>query len=153
MNSKEHRFNRQQGASLIIGLILLLVLSVLAVSTMGGASLELAMSGNRQFGENAFQMAETGVDRSLTSGPFSTSVPTVVPLTAVAEPVSGRQIGTYQANTQFRQDTPPPGGGYSLGNGSGFRAYHFQTLADGTSARNAAERHTQEFYVIGPGGP
>ena len=143
---------RQRGASLIIGLILLLVLSVLAVSTMGSASLELAMTGNRQFGENAFQMAETGVERSINSGPFNTSVPTVLPLTAVADP-SGRQFGTFQATTQFQVDTPPPAGGFSLGNGSGFRAYHFQTQSDGASARNAAERHTQEFYVIGPGGP
>jgi hypothetical protein len=144
---------KQGGASLIIGLVLLMVLSVLAISTMSSASMQLTMAGNTQFAGNAFQMAETAVDRSIASGPFSTSALTLVAPTAVADPNTGSQIGIFQAATQFQQDTAPPSGGYSIGTGSGFRAYHFQIAAIGQSSRNAQENHTQEFYVIGPGGP
>jgi len=41
----------QGGAALIVGLVLMMVLTVLAVSTMRTATLELAMSGNAQFRE------------------------------------------------------------------------------------------------------
>lgn len=57
---------RQRGAALIVGLILLMVLTVLAVSTMRTATLELLMAGNAQFRENAFQLAETAVVEVMT---------------------------------------------------------------------------------------
>ena len=40
---------RQHGATLIIGLVLLLVLSVLAVSSMSSATFGLTMTGNAQY--------------------------------------------------------------------------------------------------------
>jgi type IV pilus assembly protein PilX len=143
--------HRQAGASLIIGLVLLMVLSVLAVSTMGGASLQLAMSGNTQYSQNAFQMAETGIDRSfaiantfIPNGP-----PVTVPLTAVADPGTGANLGSYQATSTYMQETLPPEGGYSIGSGiSTFRACHFQTQAIGRSTRNSADLHTQELYRL-----
>jgi type IV pilus assembly protein PilX len=59
---------RQRGAALVVGLVLLLVLTLLAVSTMRTASLELLMAGNAQFRENAFRLAEAsladGVDQA-----------------------------------------------------------------------------------------
>ena len=39
---------------------LLLVLTLLAVSGMNTSTLELRMTGNQQFTQNAFQAAETG---------------------------------------------------------------------------------------------
>ena len=51
--------NRQQGAALVVGLILLVVISVLAISGMNTATTELAMARNDQNYENAFQAAET----------------------------------------------------------------------------------------------
>jgi hypothetical protein len=147
------RSHRQRGASLVIALVLLLVLCVLAVSGMGSASLQLTMAGNKQYTENAFQLAETAVDRSLQLGPFSTSLPNVVAETEVTGP-DGLQIGTFSATTAFQEDTAPPGGGYSMGTGSGtFRAYHFRIDAQAQAQRGARDNHLQEFYVIGPGGP
>lgn len=55
----------QQGAALIVGLVLLMVLTLLAVSTMRTASLELMMAGNAQLRANAFQLAESGVEAVL----------------------------------------------------------------------------------------
>jgi len=53
---------RQQGAALVVGLILLLVLTLLAISGMTTASLELQMAGNEQYQERAFQAADAGIE-------------------------------------------------------------------------------------------
>ena len=55
----------QQGAALVVGLILLVVITVLAISGMNTATTELAMARNDQNYENAFQAAETGLTQAL----------------------------------------------------------------------------------------
>jgi Tfp pilus assembly protein PilX len=143
---------RQRGATLIIGLVLLLVLSVLAVSTMSGASFGLTMVGNAQYSENAFQMAETGVDLAITAGGFTSAAMPPIPVTQVTD-VSGDDIGSYAATTAFQETTAPPAGGYSIGNDDGtFQACHFQIVATGQAPRGASSTHVQEFYLICPGG-
>ena len=55
MHMKTASFPRpQRGAALFVALILLLVITILAVSTMGTARLELRMAGNSQFSLQAF---------------------------------------------------------------------------------------------------
>jgi hypothetical protein len=61
---------RQRGAALIIGLLLLLVLTLLAISGMRSASEELIMAGNEQYRQNAFQAAEAGVEQAIERGTF-----------------------------------------------------------------------------------
>jgi type IV pilus assembly protein PilX len=53
----------QRGAALVVGLLLLLVLTLLAISGMNTSTLELVMAGNTQFYQNAFQASETGIER------------------------------------------------------------------------------------------
>src|SRR5690606_37277184 len=74
---------RQRGAALVVGLILLMVLTVLAISGMNTSTLELQMAGNTQFSENAFQAAETGIEVALAAGVTDTSktVSTPAPVT------------------------------------------------------------------------
>ena len=48
----------QRGAVLIISLVLLMVLTILAISTMRTASLGLLMAGNTQYRQNAWQLAQ-----------------------------------------------------------------------------------------------
>ena len=64
--------NRQSGAALVVGLVLLVVVTVLAVSGMNTATTELAMARNDQNYENAFQAAETGLEQALSQGRFNT---------------------------------------------------------------------------------
>ncbi len=141
---------QQRGAVLIVGLVLLLVLTVLAVSTIRTASLEVAMATNNRYAENAFQLAETAIDFSMVNGsPFNTLVPFVV-----AQTPAPYGLGSFQATTTFNEETPPPAGGYSIGVGAGsFSAYHFDIVAQGQSNRGATSTHTQSFYIVGPGGP
>jgi len=142
---------KQSGAALVIGLILLLVMTLLGVSGMNTATLELTMTSNDQYGENAFQAAETGIDATLAAGGFTTSgPPMVVPVTVMA---GG---DTYTTTTTFEGETPIPPrtfGSFSRGVPSGgFSAYHFRIDSTGTSQRNAQSQHAQGAFVIGPGG-
>ena len=138
----------QSGAALVVGLVLLMVLTLLAVSGMNTSSLEVTMAGNRQYGENAFQAAETGLDISLALRNFNTVNPSIVPPLALPN-----GIDWTQASTTFQVNTPVPDGGYSMGVGSSsFQAFHFTVTAVGTSARNAISTNTQSFYIVGPGG-
>src|SRR5258705_8739691 len=58
------RRSHERGAALVIGLILLLLLTLLAVSGMNSASLEFIMAGNEQYRANAFQAAEAGIQKN-----------------------------------------------------------------------------------------
>src|SRR5882672_11919751 len=69
-SARPHR-QRQRGAALVIGLILLLLLTLLAVSGMNSASLEFIMAGNEQYRANAFQAAEAGIEQSMALGAFN----------------------------------------------------------------------------------
>jgi type IV pilus assembly protein PilX len=163
---------RQRGAALVVGLILLLVLTLLAISGMGTAALELQMAGNEQYQERAFQAADAGVERAVTSGIYNTTQ-RIGTYTATADgPVPTRGTGQegcvqgededgnladspdcYEYFMRFDEEsgtTAVPGGGYSLG--TGFEAYHFIVESYGVSNRGAASDHTQSFYVVGPGG-
>src|SRR5258706_8628258 len=59
------RRSHERGAALVIGLILLLMLTLLAVSGMNSASLEFIMAGNEQDPANAFQAAEAGIGQRM----------------------------------------------------------------------------------------
>ena len=162
---------RQSGAALVVGLLLLLVLTILAISGMTTATLELQMAGNEQYQERAFQAAEAGVEQAMAAGVFTTD-PAAAALQfdnpTAPDPLPIRGAGTQTANCpdqsaddagqceyflRFDQAagiTPVPGGGYSLG--TGLQAYHFVIESVGVAERGAQSEHTQSFYIIGPGG-
>lgn len=132
---------------MIVGLLLLMVLTLLAISSMNTASLDLQMAGNEQSYQNAFQASETGVERALSAGNYNTSVPSVIPVTTVPGTTD-----TFQATTQFNCNNGITSvRGYSMGVGdSSYVAYHFDTTSVGTSSRNASSTHVQSFYIVGP---
>jgi type IV pilus assembly protein PilX len=140
----------QRGAVLVMGLVLLMVLTILGVSGMNTATLELAMAGNAQFHQAAFQAAETGIDISIAQRNFNTLAPAILPVT----PLGGGTAYSTQAVATYMTDTPiPAGAAFSLGMNTGaVAAYHFDVTAIGQGPRNAASTHTQSFYVVGPGG-
>jgi hypothetical protein len=160
----------QRGAALVVGLILLLVLTLLAVSGMTTASLELLMAGNEQYQERAFQAADAGVEQALAAGIYNTNAPigtydNVAAINPVADRGTGRPIANcaevasptdaQQCEYFMRFDlqsgqTPVPSGGYSIG--TGFEAYHFVVDSYGTSDRGAQSEHRQSFYIVGPSG-
>ena len=150
-NMKLATRRRQHGAALVVGLLLLVVITVLAISGMNTAATELAMARNDQAYEDAFQAAETGLATALSQGQFATGATANLPIT----------ISTYQSvNTsiRFEDSTMVPDKAFSLGVGSGISAYHFIATSQAEFRRdpgNVTDRdstavHTQAFYVVGP---
>ncbi len=142
----------QRGAALVVGLVLLMVLTVLGVSGMNTATLELTMASNAQFNQDAFQSAETGIDLVIARRSFNT-IPGD-PGNVIAPTPLGDGSYSTQAVTTFEENTPVPDMGFSMGVGTSgaIQAYHFDIVSTGTGPRNARSTHNQSFYVVGPGG-
>ena len=152
---KQTNLRKQSGAALVVGLLLLVVITVLAISGMNTATTELAMARNDQNYENAFQAAETGLESALAQGQFSALGSATVPVTINS---------TDSVVTTIQPDGDPtivPDRAFSLGVGSGVVAYHFLATATAVSERSPGKPsdrdsnalHTQAFYIVGPQGP
>jgi type IV pilus assembly protein PilX len=144
---------KQNGAALVVGLVLLVVVTVLAVSGMNTATTELAMARNNQNYENAFQAAETGLEQALAQGRFNT-------LAAVNLVQNVNANDSVTSTIEFEDSTLVPDRAFSLGVGSGIAAYHFlatatadskrEGVAGAATDRDASAIHSQAFYVVGP---
>ncbi len=153
MNLPKQYF-KQNGAALIVGLLLLVVITVLAISGMNTATTQLAMARNDQNYEFAFQAAETGLEQILSQGSFDTLLGA-----SITQIINEHDQVTAQI--VFEDSTLVPDKGYSLGAGSGISAYHFLATAQAVSRRapgsitdrDSTAVHTQAFYVVGPGSP
>lgn len=142
-----HSRAEQSGATLIVGLVLLLVLTVVGVSGMNMATMEITMAGNAQFQQDAFQMAETAIDIQIAQRDYTTTAQTSL------APLGGNPANNRQSVTTFRLTTPVPDIAFSMGTTtSAVQAFHFDIVAVGTGPRNATSQHNQSFYIVGPGG-
>jgi type II secretory pathway component PulK len=138
---------RQQGAALVVGLLLLLVLTLLAISGMNSASLEFIMAGNEQYRSNAFQASEAGIEQTIQQGAFN-------PADAAPPPITG----TLGAGDIWTTTVTPQLGGTALaaiwGNSwNSFSTYHFEINSIATSTRSANAVNLQGIAVISPWDP
>jgi hypothetical protein len=140
------RRSKQTGATLIVGLVLLMVLTVVGVSGMNTATMDITMAGSMQFQQDAFQMAEDGIDIAVAQRNYTTVAPTVVGW--LNNPDLDRR-----SVTSFQVTTPVPDLAFSMGTSTGsVQAFHFDIVSVGRGPRNARATHSQSFYVVGPGG-
>ena len=143
--------NKQQGAALVVGLMLLVVITILAISGMNTATTELALARNDQAYENAFQAAETGLETALAQGQFATTGNT-----ALTQTINSNQ--NISTTIRFEDSTMVPDRAFSLGVGSGIAAYHFLATSQAefrrdpgnVTDRDSTATHTQAFYIVGP---
>lgn len=133
---------KQQGAALVIGLVLLVVLTLLAVTGMNTASSELLMAGNEQFRQNAFQASATGIERALSVLP---TVPqSGTPVVVANQAVPGSASDEFTTSSRYvGDDLNLPG--FSVGK---FVGFHYEITSTGTSARNANSQQAQGAFVI-----
>ncbi|MEZ5500458.1 MAG: PilX N-terminal domain-containing pilus assembly protein [Steroidobacteraceae bacterium] len=142
--NKTNLHTQQRGAALVIGLVLLVILTLLAVTGMNTASTELVMAGNEQYRQNAFQASETGIEQAMMV--LSTLPQTAVP-TVVAPVVIAGTTDEYTTTTTYRgEDSDIPG--FSAGK---FIGFHYEIDSTGTSRRNATAAHEQGSFVIAGG--
>jgi type IV pilus assembly protein PilX len=142
----QHRKQNQRGAALIVGLMLLVIITLLAVTAVGTSTTELVMAGNEQFRERAFQAAEAGIEtayRKVGSGDAD------VPF----------DFGTYLDNNNVAMSDPtdivstriePFGANTLVGNSSKFIGQVFRLTSTGQSARNSQSVHEAGVWVLSP---
>jgi hypothetical protein len=130
----------QRGAALVIGLILLMVLTLLAISGMNSASLEFIMAGNEQYRANAFQSAEAGIEQSIALGVFQD----------LANQPADVNIWTARIRPQLGGAPLPAMWGNSW---NSFSTYHFEVQSTGTAVRGAQAVNLQGVAVISPWDP
>lgn len=143
IRTREISTRRQTGAALVVGLILLLAITVMAVSSMNTASLDLIMAGNEQYRSRAFSAGEIAIERALVGGTYNTSQDDPGPGN-VATGI-GNDLYTYTITRpqSGAVTTPPPGN--SMGS---FGAVYFRIEATGTSERGSTVDLTQELYQV-----
>jgi type IV pilus assembly protein PilX len=135
----------QQGAALIIGLILLMVLTLLAISGMNSASLEFIMAGNEQYRANAFQAAEAGIEQSMVQGNFNPGAP------------AQALAGATTANDSWAATINPPVNSQPMtlvngSNGSVVNVFFFEVQSIGQAVRGAQANNLQGVAVMSPAG-
>jgi hypothetical protein len=129
--------SRQTGATLIVGLVLLLVLTVVGVSGMNTATMEVTMASNTQFQQDAFQLAEDGIDIVLAQRVYAPDQPRTV--NWLNDPnYDRRAVSTPRDTTNMF--------GSSVGE---IRAFHWDIVSVGRGSRNALATHNQSFFVPG----
>ncbi|HEY8507354.1 MAG TPA: PilX N-terminal domain-containing pilus assembly protein [Steroidobacteraceae bacterium] len=133
---------RQGGAALVVGLIMLVILTLLAITSINTSSTELVMAGNEQFRERAFHAAEVGIERALRTLASVPQTGEVVPTPETALPSLADD--TYEYTIQYvgeDQDIP----GYSAGK---FVGLHYRVESTGRSLRNSVSVQQQGAFVI-----
>lgn len=148
---------RQQGAVLIVALVLLTVLTFIAVTALNTSGMEEKMAGNTQENHRSFQTAETGLANAFADSTqfVLTEDGTLAGCAANAgSKLDLTDVGDYSADgavcTAFVMWTPPPrGSGYSV---SSFSAAHFEMTSTGTTDSLATTILNAGAYQIAPGG-
>jgi type IV pilus assembly protein PilX len=136
--------SRQRGAALVVGLLLLVILTLLAISGMNSASTELIMAGNEQYRQKAFNAASAGIEQALVV------LDTVkqdlkTPTTTAKTKVTGADADdSYVTSSQFMGvDENVPG--FTAGR---FAAFHYDITGTGTAVRQATSVQNQGAYLI-----
>lgn len=146
---------RQRGAALVIGLILLLILTVLGVSGLGTASMEVRFADNAKQSEYAFQGAESALRQELRNGQPIVITGTELAGDEVRPPITvnffpdtgGDTTATVNVAVDTRYRDRGPGFGAEFGL---VENIHFEMAANGAAGRGARSRQRQGFYIPAP---
>ena len=160
---------RDMGAALAVALCLLLALSVLAMTGIDAALLELTMAGNQQERVKAFYAAEAGIEQALAAGAFDTdpsagalqfddpSAPDPLPRPGHGTPIDHCPAPPGSAAAceyflRFEGETDPAALSSDASPEPGRRAYHFVIESVGVAGRGAQVQLLQGFYVVATAG-
>jgi type IV pilus assembly protein PilX len=133
--------SRQRGAAVVIGLVLLVILTLLAVSGMSASSMELIMAGNEQFRQKAFEASDAGVEQGLTTLPSIGQGCNSVPL---ADSGANSSDEKYTVSAQYAGDGSPPSG-FTI---DSYTSIHYQVVSKGESSRNTSAVNTQGALIV-----
>jgi len=133
---------RQRGTTLVVGLVLLSLVTLLGLAGASTAHVERQLAQNEQFRENAATAASAGIETAI-SQIVNTSVPSTVPATA--------RGSLYGPADHFETLTRFTGYETSLPQmpGAALAGAHFEITSTGYSARHAVDRQrAQVMWVL-----
>ena len=88
--------HKQSGATLVIAMIFLILMSLFAVSAFNSSNSNLKIIGNQQSRKEAIAVGQMAIEKTISSSLF-TSQPDLVAATPVNVDIDGRGTATYQA--------------------------------------------------------
>lgn len=143
-----HHKGSQSGAALITALVFLVIMTMLAVTSLTTATLEERMAANSQETNRVFQAAETGLARAYNdNAAFNTSNTAANPYAPPADTIGQGYAATLAYRAIFIQATRPPRlAMFEVGRA---RAYHFDLAARASTPAATTTLH-QGAFQIGP---
>jgi type IV pilus assembly protein PilX len=144
MKQKTH----QQGAALVIALVLLLVLTILAFTGLNTAVTETAMAANEQFRQSAAQAASGGIENAIADLGAVATTRGAAPVDSGWQNVGTSAVNRYSTRSQFVGDER----NLPQSSTDKFIGLHFSIDSEGRSARNAKDQQTQGVFVVAASG-
>lgn len=137
---------KQQGAVLIVSLIMLIVMTLLGLSTMNKAGMQEKMAANNQERVRAFQAAETGIAAAFNSGAnFDVNNVINSPTTNVGQ--AGPSQTSYTFSTSYLSKSIPfRGSGWDA---EFFSFYNFNIASSSNLASGARATLNGGIYQVG----
>jgi len=153
----KHFKHDQRGATLFIGLLLLLAISIVSLAAMRTSILDLVIANNKQQFLNSFEAAENTLKNTLANSRltvtgteqrgdilFASQNPEII----TAENAMGTDVNIAEVVTEIRYQNQGTALGWEL-NGT---AYHFVLDAEAESTgRGTNANHRTGFYIVAPG--
>lgn len=141
--------NTERGAALVIGLVLLLILTLLAVTGMNTATTELVMAGNEQYRRAAAMAATAGIEEAIADIGAVPTVPGAAPTQVLDVPVGTSGVDRFSTASRYvGEETGLPQSSVDR-----FVGLHYEIDSTGTSLRNARDRQVQGLFIVaGAGG-
>jgi hypothetical protein len=133
----------QRGTTLVVGLMLLAVVTLLGLAGAGSARVELQLARNEQFRENATSAASAGIEYAIRQIVI-TPEPAAVPAR-----VNAQLPGTtdrFEADVRFVGYEP----GLPRAAGAALAGAHFAIISTGYSAGRATDRQRAGVMLVVP---
>jgi type IV pilus assembly protein PilX len=135
---------QQRGAALVVGLIMLVILTLLALTGTNTSRTELVMAQNEQFRKNASLAASGGIERAIGQLNTVPAVPGAAPVEVVPTPLTPGGAETYATSSQYVGDEV----NLPQSSANKFIGLHYEIESTGTSVRDAEERQRQGVMVV-----
>ena len=136
---------RQQGATLVVGLMLLAMVTLLGLAGAGGAHVERQLAQNEQFRENAASAASAGIEyairRIVTSSPIDYDAAAVPSNASATLPGAAEHFETVTRFVGFEDALPQMSGARLVG-------AHFEITSTGYSLRATDRQRAGVMFVV-----
>jgi hypothetical protein len=133
---------QMRGATLIVGLILLSLVTLLGLAGASTAHVEQQLAQNEQFRENAASAASAGIEFAI-SRIVTNPTPTIAPTSLEAPMPGGKDRFTVRIRLAGQETALPQEPGGTLA------GVHFDIDSTGFSARRAVDRqHATVMFVV-----